>query len=168
MDLRNLRNLQSPTSNPDQNFTSTVFTHLLLQFILSLSTLNGPKHHANDSMLKVLNSLHHRDVSICVTWIRHLTRTAFYPPQVHISASRRLLSLHASHIPEGSRSPSRERIRNERAKDEGHVRHVPPKDSSSDRWELTVGIEIHAQLNTERKLFSGMHASLFHGIVSAK
>lgn len=24
----------------------------------------------------------------------------------------------------------------------------------SDRWELTVGIEVHAQLNTDRKLFS--------------
>ena len=26
--------------------------------------------------------------------------------------------------------------------------------SRNDEWELTVGIEIHAQLNTERKLFS--------------
>lgn len=28
------------------------------------------------------------------------------------------------------------------------------KARSLDRWELTVGIEIHAQLNTDRKLFS--------------
>lgn len=28
------------------------------------------------------------------------------------------------------------------------------------RWDLTVGIEVHAQLNTERKLFSGMYGSL--------
>lgn len=27
------------------------------------------------------------------------------------------------------------------------------------KWELTVGLEIHAQLNTERKLFSGMCSS---------
>lgn len=26
-----------------------------------------------------------------------------------------------------------------------------------DRWELTVGLEIHAQLNAEYKLFSGKH-----------
>lgn len=26
----------------------------------------------------------------------------------------------------------------------------------SDRWELTVGVEIHAQLNADRKLFSSM------------
>ena len=26
--------------------------------------------------------------------------------------------------------------------------------SHADRWELTVGLEVHAQLNTERKLFS--------------
>ena len=29
-----------------------------------------------------------------------------------------------------------------------------PSDVSSE-WELTVGIEIHAQLNSDRKLFSG-------------
>ena len=38
------------------------------------------------------------------------------------------------------------------------------KDPRLERWELTVGIEIHAQLNTERKLFSGeitlLHAGL--------
>ncbi|KAI4234614.1 MAG: hypothetical protein L6R40_006698 [Gallowayella cf. fulva] len=29
------------------------------------------------------------------------------------------------------------------------------KNSVLDNWELTVGLEIHAQLNTEHKLFSG-------------
>ena len=28
-------------------------------------------------------------------------------------------------------------------------------DERLERWELTVGIEVHAQLNTEKKLFSG-------------
>lgn len=32
--------------------------------------------------------------------------------------------------------------------------HVKKKGSRRDGWELTVGLEIHAQLNTERKLFS--------------
>ena len=30
------------------------------------------------------------------------------------------------------------------------------KDARLEKWELTVGIEVHAQLNTERKLFSRM------------
>ena len=30
------------------------------------------------------------------------------------------------------------------------------KDARLKKWELTVGIEVHAQLNTERKLFSRM------------
>ncbi|KAJ8063721.1 hypothetical protein OCU04_007584 [Sclerotinia nivalis] len=38
-------------------------------------------------------------------------------------------------------------------KDEGTGRNIE-KLQSLDEWELTVGIEIHAQLNTERKLFS--------------
>ena len=33
---------------------------------------------------------------------------------------------------------------------------VPNKDGKSDIWRLTIGLEIHAQLNTERKLFSGL------------
>ena len=31
-------------------------------------------------------------------------------------------------------------------------------DAKDQKWELTVGIEVHAQLNTERKLFSRMEA----------
>lgn len=33
------------------------------------------------------------------------------------------------------------------------------KDPRLDKWELTVGIEIHAELNTARKLFSGAATS---------
>ena len=40
----------------------------------------------------------------------------------------------------------RRRVLSER-KGNGH-------DACSNRWELTVGIEVHAQLNTDRKLFS--------------
>jgi aspartyl-tRNA(Asn)/glutamyl-tRNA(Gln) amidotransferase subunit B len=35
------------------------------------------------------------------------------------------------------------------------TRHSEAGDSRLAEWELTVGIEIHAQLNTARKLFSG-------------
>lgn len=118
-------------------------------------------------MLRAFIPSHHRDVSVYVRWIRHLTRIVSRPAGAHISPSRRLLSLHASHIPEGSRFSSRGQLRHERAKGKGQGGHVPPNDLSSDRWELTVGIEIHAQLNTERKLFSSMRASLFHGIIFA-
>jgi len=36
--------------------------------------------------------------------------------------------------------------------------HVPKTNANAplEKWELTVGIEIHAQLNTERKLFSSL------------
>ncbi|KAL8786303.1 MAG: hypothetical protein Q9195_008263 [Heterodermia aff. obscurata] len=34
------------------------------------------------------------------------------------------------------------------------------KDARSEKWELTVGIEVHAQLNTERKLFSRARTSI--------
>lgn len=37
--------------------------------------------------------------------------------------------------------------------------HGPARKSRLDKWELTVGIEIHAQLNSERKLFSGRFMS---------
>ena len=155
---------QTPQS-PTPIKASPPFTHLKHQFILSLH-VDEPKHLANDSMLRVSIPSHHRDVSVCVPRIRHLIRTVSYPAEVHISPSRRLLSLHASHIPEGSRSSSDEQLRNERAKDERHGRSVAPNDSRSDRWKLTVGIEIHAQLNTERKLFSGTHANLCYGIIA--
>ncbi len=39
----------------------------------------------------------------------------------------------------------------------GNAEHEAVKRAKDDRakeWELTVGIEVHAQLNTERKLFS--------------
>lgn len=41
------------------------------------------------------------------------------------------------------------------------------KDPRLEKWELTVGIEVHAQLNTERKLFSS-EIALLHSTVSPK
>ena len=110
-------------------------------------------------MLRVSIPLHHRDVSACVPWIRTVSCSS----RVHVNHSRRFRNLHASHIPQGSRPSIREQIRNDIDNKKQHDRHASPQqtktnDSSSDRWELTVGIEIHAQLNTERKLFSSMHA----------
>lgn len=47
-------------------------------------------------------------------------------------------------------------------------RDAKRKDLSLERWELTVGIEIHAQLNTERKLFSSTQARHHNFIHSAE
>ena len=34
---------------------------------------------------------------------------------------------------------------------------LKPTFSASSEWEVTCGLEVHAQLNTVRKLFSGIH-----------
>ena len=145
---------QTPQS-PTLNQTSIYFINYLPL------NISGPKHYAHDSMLRASIPLHHRDVSAYVRWIRTFSCSS----RVHVNHSRRFLNLHASHIPERSPTSSGEQIRNKGDNEKGHDRHVSlqqikTNDSSSDRWELTVGIEIHAQLNTERKLFSSMHTNL--------
>lgn len=56
--------------------------------------------------------------------------------------------------------PYRNQLKKE-AKRRRAVKHLSneeteKKDARLEKWELTVGIEVHAQLNTERKLFSRM------------
>ena len=64
-------------------------------------------------------------------------------------------------------SPAGIATRGKQLKDDFKARHKSlqrersERDSSEktaklERWELTVGLEIHAQLNTERKLFSSL------------
>lgn len=67
--------------------------------------------------------------------------------------------------------PFRKQLKDE-ARQRKHVaRGTASNESASDdaklaAWELTVGLEIHAQLNTKRKLFSGtslgLDASLYY------
>jgi aspartyl-tRNA(Asn)/glutamyl-tRNA(Gln) amidotransferase subunit B len=42
--------------------------------------------------------------------------------------------------------------------------HAPRRVATHDDWELTVGIEIHAQLNAARKLFSRMFNSTCYSL----
>ena len=59
--------------------------------------------------------------------------------------------------------PYREHLKEEskRRRAARHLRseETEGKDANLEKWELTVGIEVHAQLNTERKLFSRMYSS---------
>ena len=53
--------------------------------------------------------------------------------------------------------PFRKQLKDEkRARRAGTVLldRTTTRNNRSDSWDLTVGIEVHAQLNTERKLFS--------------
>ena len=80
-------------------------------------------------------------------------------PSIYAARSRTIQELHTN--TESAPSSTNHSIQNsfkaarKQPKDEGVGRNAnPEKLQSLDEWELTVGIEIHAQLNTERKLFS--------------
>ena len=55
--------------------------------------------------------------------------------------------------------PFRKQLKDEQKRQRDIARKAQPirlrKGKSDEKWELTIGIEIHAQLNTRRKLFSG-------------
>ena len=60
--------------------------------------------------------------------------------------------------------PYRKQLKDEakRRRAAGESKNNAPQksgDARAEKWELTVGIEVHAQLNTERKLFSRMETS---------
>lgn len=76
----------------------------------------------------------------------------------------RLRSLHTEVVQHEYPAPLRKQL-----KDEAHARKTgngAPRraakdhDARSERWKLTVGIEIHAELNTAKKLFSPARTSL--------
>lgn len=58
--------------------------------------------------------------------------------------------------------PFRKQLKDEakKRKAEGTGKSKKQNNQKLDDWELTVGIEIHAQLNTERKLFSGASSTI--------
>jgi aspartyl-tRNA(Asn)/glutamyl-tRNA(Gln) amidotransferase subunit B len=55
--------------------------------------------------------------------------------------------------------PLRKQLKEEAKKAKSHSRNGRGKKqvAANDEWELTVGIEIHAQLNSEAKLFSSSY-----------
>lgn len=106
--------------------------------------------------------LHQRNVLFYPRWIRHLTITTscLSLSQCH---SRQYACTQTINIPSKPSSFGLKQLHDEAYKSRSFAQDVSSKQKKSygsnvDRWELTVGIEIHAQLNTERKLFSGMDA----------
>ncbi|KAI4278608.1 MAG: hypothetical protein L6R38_005202 [Xanthoria sp. 2 TBL-2021] len=76
------------------------------------------------------------------------------------SGNRRLLQTQAS----ADNIPIRKQLKDEAKQRKDVARGTAPSEFAIDdaklaTWELTVGLEIHAQLNTERKLFSGASTS---------
>lgn len=73
-------------------------------------------------------------------------------------------SLHIESNPPKNESPFRKALKeaNKKKKKEGREGKGGHgvSDARLDKWELTVGIEIHAELNTARKLFSAAATSL--------
>ena len=84
-------------------------------------------------------------------------------PKRNTNLRRRLLTTGLPAEQVSFRKQLKDEVKERRAA--GHVGARPPtealKDKLSEQWELTVGIEIHAQLNTERKLFSSPSPLLY-------
>ncbi|KAM3086375.1 hypothetical protein ACMFMG_000512 [Clarireedia jacksonii] len=79
-------------------------------------------------------------------------------PSISASTSRAIQALHTDTQSESATIddaiiPLRKQLKDEAKRRKANDGNVS-KQQSLDEWELTVGIEIHAQLNTERKLFS--------------
>lgn len=86
------------------------------------------------------------------------TRDPFLPPIQSDLTSARLF--HISHNKRQDAAPLRKALKDDRkavraARSAVNETPVSEDIDTIDGWELTVGIEIHAQLNTARKLFSG-------------
>ncbi|KFH48195.1 Glutamyl-tRNA(Gln) amidotransferase subunit B-like protein [Hapsidospora chrysogenum ATCC 11550] len=94
----------------------------------------------------------------CLGACRYAPRRALVGPA--LSAARPFRSLHAAQEPNPKAQlppsvPLRKQWKDEAKQARKQGKKKANKDSQTvDGWELTVGIEIHAQLNTSRKLFS--------------
>ena len=75
--------------------------------------------------------------------------------------AKRLLHVQVQEVPfrKQLKDESRERKKKGKQIDESALPESRPNIDPAllEKWELTVGLEIHAQLNTEHKLFSGIH-----------
>ncbi|KAH8592261.1 GatB/GatE catalytic domain-containing protein [Bisporella sp. PMI_857] len=56
--------------------------------------------------------------------------------------------------------PFRKQLKDEAKLRKAQLKKKPKRNPSLEKWELTVGIEIHAQLNTPRKLFSAAASTI--------
>ncbi|KFA75847.1 hypothetical protein S40288_01919 [Stachybotrys chartarum IBT 40288] len=80
-------------------------------------------------------------------------------PTAHTLGPRRARSLHTAQVvpatsPAAPAVPLRKRLKDEAKLAKKKGQKTKSDSQTVDGWELTVGIEIHAQLNTSRKLFS--------------
>lgn len=96
--------------------------------------------------------------------LRHRAIGGTHLPSIYASRSRAIRKLHIDTESAPSLSTNHGlqntfKAARKQSKDEGSGRSTE-KLQSLDEWELTVGIEIHAQLNTERKLFSYAASSI--------
>jgi hypothetical protein len=74
------------------------------------------------------------------------------------------IALYATQAAEEDRTPRRKQLKDERKAKRAVGLHgtsssSTPSQEKLKEWEVTVGIEIHAQLNTARKLFSRKHSA---------
>ena len=114
---------------------------------------------------------------ICQSCLRRARKLPSHPTRTSIRASIRPFQTDSQATPQKVDTPFRKQLK-DTAKQQKKLRDTPPgstkednSDTRLDKWELTVGVEIHAELNTARKLFSGAatsiseapnsHASLF-------
>jgi aspartyl-tRNA(Asn)/glutamyl-tRNA(Gln) amidotransferase subunit B len=69
--------------------------------------------------------------------------------------------LHTEEVAQDDNVPIRKRLKEEakRKRKDGSGKRAFPDDALLREWELTVGIEIHAELNTAKKLFSSAGTS---------
>lgn len=71
------------------------------------------------------------------------------------SSSRTVQDAVAQTLDQGDRTPLRKQLKQDAKSAKARKRETKKKEEDSrQQWELTVGIEIHAQLDTEAKLFS--------------
>ena len=90
---------------------------------------------------------------------RHISARSLYPQGYH-----KVRALHTSTDPAGPPAtiPFRKQLKDEvkKRKAESGPKISRKDNQKLEKWELTVGIEIHAQLNTARKLFSPAASSI--------
>jgi aspartyl-tRNA(Asn)/glutamyl-tRNA(Gln) amidotransferase subunit B len=97
----------------------------------------------------------------CLRHLRHCWPTAQSPSTKRYHGTQVPDTSTPSVVPETT-IPFRKQLKDEarKRKAEGSGKKSKQNNQKLDRWELTVGIEIHAQLNTPRKLFSAASSSI--------
>lgn len=104
---------------------------------------------------------------ICQSCLRKASRCRLTPPQLQTRTANRFLQTESQPSPQGDtpfRKLLKDATKKQRKKNtsasaspEAEIKHQAAR---LEKWELTVGIEVHAELNTARKLFSAAATSV--------